>query len=323
MDSAIKNKLKTYSFLLTLLTSIAAVFGIIACIAQFFQPWTFPTKVFICILTLIAVLALIILATRSCQVVAKIFTKTSSNVRLVSSAIGFFSVLGLAFLLGLIHELNINNTVIAIVQVYFERLYSHFVWGSIVLWFSLMFSICVYLINFTDGYPRFMSFRYGHGLYILFFVLFILISAAMFLRQPGLINGGDGDDYIFMTRQPLFSEEFLAGRRPFTTALVYKAINIDRIDFPIPDMGLFIENSWVGFRVRLIQTVIHSISWLLLSYSLVKLYSRNLTRLLVLTAIGLIAFSPPVYYWNYVVMSESIAISLAVALVSLLILIAQ
>jgi len=242
MEPALNNKQKTSSLLLIFLTSISAAFGVIVCVAQLFQPWTFSAKTIICTLTIVAVFVLIFLAMRSSQGIESFYNMKSTTVRSVSSVIGFCSFLGLAFLLGLIHELHLHNTVVATLQVYFDRLYSHIIWASIILWFSLIYSIYVYLITFFDGAPKFMIFKYGHGLFFLFFVLFALISTVMFLHQPGLIVGGDGDDYIFMVRQPLFSEEFLAGRRPFTTALIYKVINIDSIDFHVPEMGFIVYN---------------------------------------------------------------------------------
>ncbi|MHA1558445.1 MAG: hypothetical protein ACTSXG_01365 [Alphaproteobacteria bacterium] len=205
-----------------------------------------------------------------------------------------------------------------------ERLLPNLLWFLFICIWMLITSIIGYLKTCTFKSKKatiskntYHEPRYIRYLYIFFILLFIFAEICSFSSHPHPRWGGDTDDYLYLAGKSVFSLEFFAGPRPWTTSLLYKVLGADLEIANYVEDDKVIKNNHNADFILIAQMTIHAISWIALAYSAtskINIYKLRPLLLMIVLAIGL---SPAVTWWNHLLLSESISISLMIFLLSI------
>lgn len=146
-----------------------------------------------------------------------------------------------------------------------------------------------------------LSFGPVSGCHLRFFVLAAVAYAGLRLAAylPSSIGFyGDAEIYIAVTGEPLLSKEFLAGWRPWTVPLFYKLM---------PDSD----------TARAAGQLVISIScWLALAAAVAWNIRRPRVRIVAFCLVLLFSLSVWITQWDRIILSESLALSLAAAVLA-------
>ncbi len=118
----------------------------------------------------------------------------------------------------------------------------------------------------------------------------------------------DTSTYVAVAAGPLSSSDFWAGQRPFTLPLLYKILRADR-----PQFG----HSGGLQRISSFQFILDVFSWTMLAIVTASLMHTKATKFLGFGVILALAMTLDVSFWDKVLLSESLASSLLILLVSL------
>lgn len=129
------------------------------------------------------------------------------------------------------------------------------------------------------------------------------------------IGTGDTPSYIASSRAPLFSREMFAGRRLFTTNLLYKLANSETCEPPLvvqPRSGAgerLAVNECFG-RITLTQHLLSVLGWSVLAWTFARRLRQPLFKILAAFIILAFGFTPQIAEWDAVLSSESLSFSL-------------
>ncbi len=126
----------------------------------------------------------------------------------------------------------------------------------------------------------------------------------------------DTQSYIDSARAPLLSMEDFAGRRLFTTNLLYKVAqagsSCDQIAISMPAIGKEaqpeIRPCYAG--IALLQALLSTAGWIWLAFALSRHLTSGLGKLLAAVLILLFGLTPQIAEWDNILGSESITLSL-------------
>jgi hypothetical protein len=204
-----------------------------------------------------------------------------------------------------------------------ERLKPDLIWFSWIAFFALLTTIFGYWYGITYEAetsrrdkiqkPELVWVRIAYVFLAALFILSQLISLRSF---PTPVIGGDSDDYLYLAEKSIFNREFYAGPRPWTTGLLYKILNLDKSLAAFAGQDGIIKGHPFT-RPVLVQTLIHSISWLTLAYFTAAWMRKEWVRPVTFCIVLMIGLSPAVYRWNSLLLSESLSISLMVLTLAL------
>ena len=135
----------------------------------------------------------------------------------------------------------------------------------------------------------------------LILITFVGIALYAWFRQSSPSIVSDSGDYLSMRQQPLFSRAFYLGLRPWAIVLFYKLLPAD------------------GSAIVVFQTLLFIFSWGFLTWTISRSLKRGWLRVGIAAVTLFMALTHPVNSWNHVVLSESIAISLFVLMLALVI----
>ncbi len=146
--------------------------------------------------------------------------------------------------------------------------------------------------------------------------VFALLQAVGYFSLPYAARLVDTGKYITLAENSTFTREFVTGSRAWGYSLVLQifGVNSSNVDYLDPEEPL--HNSPAANRVYVFQEVIHIISWAVLAFFTGRMYQSyfGMAAVWLVYAVG---SSNPVVYWNRMIMSESLTISLMVVLMGL------
>lgn len=129
----------------------------------------------------------------------------------------------------------------------------------------------------------------GYGLIVLVYVLLLTLCRILVQDVAQLV---DTRSYVEAAYTPLDSSAFWAGPRPFTLPLVYKAFGTS------------------PSSVTTVQLGFHALSWTLLAACVARLMRMGRLKPVAFALVLLFSLSPEILIWNWVMLSESVSISL-------------
>lgn len=126
---------------------------------------------------------------------------------------------------------------------------------------------------------------------------YLSIGIYLFVTAPITVHP-DSYDYLRISKQPFYSMAFWAADRPLMTPLLFKLAN---------------QNHKL---IVLVQLCLSFFSWLWLSWVVYQTVSHRILRLVSFTTLLLIGVSKDVFFWNKLILSESISFSLLVLMIA-------
>ncbi|HEY5983835.1 MAG TPA: hypothetical protein VIU38_10215 [Anaerolineales bacterium] len=139
------------------------------------------------------------------------------------------------------------------------------------------------------------------------------------------VGNGETMSYIESSRAPAFSWQSFAGRRLFTTNLIYKLAN-DPERCPLTAVSNPAEGKEVPVilqacfdRLATIQHVLAVFSWSLLAWMIAREFRSGPVRILAAAIILAFAYTPQIAEWDSILSPESLTMSLFVLSLALLV----
>lgn len=134
----------------------------------------------------------------------------------------------------------------------------------------------------------------------------------------------DTESYINSARNSLFSWESFSGRRLFTTNLIFKLATNEACPLPLASNPFTGEEKKREIlpcleNIAVIQNILSMFAWSLLAYYFSKHLQNSAYKILSIGIILLFGFSPQIAEWDSVLNVESMAVSLGVIVLALLV----
>lgn len=146
---------------------------------------------------------------------------------------------------------------------------------------------------------------------IFLFIYLIFISWNLYLfNRSTIIEYSDSFDYHLVAQEPITSLKFWAGNRTLTTPLIFKMLRQDKYTF--------VESYRL---VPYFYTALSIFSWSIFVLALMLTLRQIWLKLTVLAFVLLLQSSKMLLFWNWVLLSESLFISLSILLIAISLLI--
>lgn len=136
-------------------------------------------------------------------------------------------------------------------------------------------------------------------LLLVIYAIYIAFGIHLF-QKSSVIEYPDSEDYHSVTLQGLSSIDFWAGKRSLTTPIVWRMLQTKTEDNLIPGKYVLIPPFY---------TTLSFLSWGMLAFSLAFILRTTWLRLLAFTFILGLGLSRAIFFWNWTLLSESLAIS--------------
>lgn len=154
--------------------------------------------------------------------------------------------------------------------------------------------------------------KYSFGLTLATLYLIFVVLGSYLFSKATVIDYPDTSDYHAVTFEYGTSRQFWAGKRPLTTPLIWKAFN---------GSGETMKEMYVV--VPYVYTFFSLLSWGLLALAVATVVRKQWLKYVSFVIILSIGLSKMVFFWNWVLLSESLYISFGVLVIALAILLLQ
>ena len=158
--------------------------------------------------------------------------------------------------------------------------------------------------------------------YLANLVVFLILISCIWLRTSAYgdlrlsIGNIETISYIDSSRAPLLSWEIFAGRRLFTTNIIFKAAN-DTKNCPsivpsLPAIGLETvrTNQRCFDNIALLQNILAILGWSFLAWVTARRMQNPFIKIIAASTIMFFGFTPQVAEWDSVLSPESLSLSL-------------
>jgi hypothetical protein len=153
-------------------------------------------------------------------------------------------------------------------------------------------------------------------------VILLILVAGAFLRANWYgdlrlsISNDETDSYISSSKAPLLSWDIFAGKRLFTTNIIYKlandAKNCPITAFSMPASGLeeFRANQPCFDKIAFFQNILAIFGWSFLAWTTAKWMRNPFTKIITAIVILLFGFTPQIAEWDSILSPESLSLSI-------------
>ena len=167
--------------------------------------------------------------------------------------------------------------------------------------------------------------------YIVWILIFVMLLFATYARISAYgdlrlsIPTIDTPSFVTSSRAPLFSFDMFAGRRLFTTNLLYKLLvekeDCAKAGFSNPALGqeTLRETGSCFQGIVILQNIASIIGWIALAIASARWMKSPPLKLLAATTIVFFGFTPHIAEWDSVLGSESLSLSFYALLLALVI----
>ena len=138
------------------------------------------------------------------------------------------------------------------------------------------------------------------------------------------ISTAETYSYITSSRAPLFSWKIFAGKRLFSTNLIFKLANDEQscplAPFSNPALGAegFRENRPCFDKIVILQTFLSIFGWSLLAWTTARWIKNPFIKIATVILVILFAFTPQIAEWDSILSPESLTFSLLIISFALL-----
>jgi len=168
--------------------------------------------------------------------------------------------------------------------------------------------------------------RYTTTILILLIIL-ATVSFRIFAYGDLRLSVGYADtpSYIESAAEPLFSWKLFAGKRLFTTNLIYKLAN-DPVQCPLlvmsnPALGIEVDRIIQPCfeNIALLQNILAIFAWSLLAWTISRQLKSPIIKIIGAALLLTFAFTPQIAEWDYILSPESLTFSLYLITFSLVV----